>query len=143
MGSFFFSYRRVGDPEPMSPLSHKEIMETQCDLLMSNSRDPKMIVLVKENIGHIFDGSLPHCAGLLKLGLKKAFDLKRQERQPPGVMLRCQKGTCSRYHQPISYLAVTSDSRCTSCNYWVECAGCSFGRTSNCAWCQRCGKRFI
>ena len=37
---------------------------------------------MKENIRKISDGSSPHCAGVLKLGFKKAFELKRMERQP-------------------------------------------------------------
>ena len=67
----------------------------QFDLLISNPKNPKTIVLVKENIGHISDGSLSHCAGSLKLGLEKAFDLKKQKRQPPGVKLRCSDYRCS------------------------------------------------
>ncbi|KAF9641851.1 hypothetical protein BDM02DRAFT_3133524, partial [Thelephora ganbajun] len=63
----------------------ERIMETQCELLISNFRDQKTIRLVKENIGHITDGSSSYCGGALKLGLKKAFELKKKKRQPPVV----------------------------------------------------------
>jgi len=43
-------------------------MEMQCDLLISDFRNPTMITLMQENIGHISDGSSSHCAGALKLG---------------------------------------------------------------------------
>jgi len=63
-------------------------MEMQSDLLVSKLGDPKTITTVKENIGHIFDEPNSHCADLLKLGLKKAFDLKKQKRQLPGIKPR-------------------------------------------------------
>ena len=137
-----FSYRGVDDSELIYSSSHKEITEAQCNLLMSNSRDPKTIALVKENIGHIFDGSLPHCADLLNLGLKKAFDLKKQERQP-SVMLRCWKGSCSQYNRLISYSTVASDGNCRTCGCILECADCRADRRDNRASCERCGKRFV
>ncbi|KAF9650018.1 hypothetical protein BDM02DRAFT_3128015 [Thelephora ganbajun] len=65
----------------------EKIMEMQCELLISNLRDQKTIRLVKENIGHISDGSSSHCGGALKLGLKKAFELKKKKRQPPAIAL--------------------------------------------------------
>lgn len=49
----------------------RKIMEMQCELLISSFQNPKAIALVKENIGHISDGSSSHCPGALKLGLKK------------------------------------------------------------------------
>jgi len=51
----------------------------QSDLLISKLGDPKTITLMKENIGHISDGSQSHRAESLKLGLKKALDLKKQK----------------------------------------------------------------
>ena len=115
----------------------------QCDLLMSNSRDQKTITLVKGNIGHIFDGSHPHCADSLKLGLKKAFELKKKERQPPGVLLRCSHSYCSWYNNHSSCSTVRPNSCCSSCGSWMQCVGCGYNRTGNYAACQSCGKRFV
>ena len=117
----------------------------QCDLLMTKSRDPRTITLVKGNIGHIFDGSLPHCADSLKLGLKKAFDLKKKERQPPGVGIRCTNGGCGWYNNPPSYPSIVGNVYCQCCGYryYFMCTGCGNARTVNCASCQHCGKRFI
>ena len=118
----------------------------QCDLLMSNSRDQKTITLVKRNIGHIFDGSRPHSADSLKLGLKKAFELKKKERQPPGVKLRCSYSGCAWYSNPVSYSSIGSNSSyCPNCGhrYWMVCVGCGVARCGNYASCQSCGKRFI
>ena len=61
----------------------------QCELLISDLKDPKTILLVKENIGRISGGSSSRSASALEFGLKKAFEFKKQIRQPPGVQLRC------------------------------------------------------
>ena len=65
-----------------SSSSHGEVVEVECDLLTSNFRDPKATALVKDKIGHIFDGSLSQCAGSLKLGLRNAFETKKQKTYP-------------------------------------------------------------
>ena len=106
VGSAVFSRRVVNNFELICSSSYKEVMGMQCDLLMSNSRDPRTIALVKGNIGHIFDGSLPHCAESLKLELKKAFDLKKKERQPHGVKLGCSNNSCAWYSNPPPYSTV-------------------------------------
>ncbi|KAF9642138.1 hypothetical protein BDM02DRAFT_3264568 [Thelephora ganbajun] len=64
------------------------IMEMQCELLISNFKDPKTIALVKENIGHISNGSSYYRSSALKLVLKKAFELKKKKRQPPVRWMR-------------------------------------------------------
>ena len=120
----------------------------ECELLISNFKDPKTIALVKENIGHISDGSSPHCAGALKLGLKKAFELKKQKRQPPGVLLRCSRYGCARNTTPVSYSVIGSNVYCQDCQYnygtyYMQCVGCSYNRTGGYTSCQSCGKRFI
>ena len=143
VSSIVLSHHGVEDFELIRLSSHKEVMEMQCDLLMSNSRDTNTIKLVKGNIGHIFDGSLPHCAGSLKLGLRKAFDLKKKERQPPGVKLRCSYSGCSWYINHVSFSAVQPNCCCSMCGRWMQCVGCGYSRTSNYASCQSCGKRFI
>jgi hypothetical protein len=143
VGSIVFSCHGVNNFELIRSLSHKEIMEMQCDLLMSNSRDSNTITLVKGNIGHIFDGSLPHCADSLKLGLKKAFDLKKKERLPPGVLLRCSNSYCTWYSNHSSCSVVRPNSCCSTCGNWMQCVGCGYNRAPNYPSCQRCGKRFI
>jgi len=127
-----------------------KIMEMQCALLMSNFQDPKTIALVKENIGHISDGSSSYCAGALKLGLKKAFELKKQKRQPPGVLLRCPYSPCAWYTNPVSYSSVgPSNAYCRNCHNsgwgtrYLQCAGCGHNRTSHYTSCQSCGKNFL
>ena len=59
-------------------------MEMQWDLLTPNLREPERLALVKENVGLISSGFSPSCAGTLKLGLKKAFELKKKKKEPPG-----------------------------------------------------------
>jgi len=128
---------------------NEKIMEMECDLLISKFRDPKTIALVKDNIERVSDGSLSHCADSLKLGLKKAFDLKKQKRQPPGVKLRCSYSSCTWYNNHVSYSSVGSNVYCTMCNrngwgsYYFQCTGCRYNRTSSYPSCQSCGKRFV
>ncbi|KAF9647698.1 hypothetical protein BDM02DRAFT_3187774 [Thelephora ganbajun] len=71
----------------------EKVMGMQCELLIPNFKNPRTIGVVKENIGHISDRSFSRCGGALKLGLKKAFE---QKRQPPGVLLRCSHTSCVR-----------------------------------------------
>ena len=120
-------------------------MEMECGLLISKFKGPNTIALVKENIGRISDGSSSYCAGALKLGLKKAFELKRQQR---GVLLRCTRNGCTRNTTPASYSSAGSEIYCQECrngcgNYYMQCTGCSNTRTSNYASCQSCGKKFM
>ena len=117
----------------------------QCDLLTSSFKNPKTIALMKENIGHISDGTSPHCAIALKLGFKKAFDVKKRER---GVLLRCPNYRCGWYGGTISYSSVGSEAFCPSCSnyrskYYLECVGCGYSRSGSYTSCQSCGKRFI
>ena len=113
--------------------SQEEIMEIQCELLVSNFKDPKTVALVKKNIKHISDGSSSHCAGALKLGLKKAFELKKQKRQPPGG-----------YSNHVSYSDIGSNVICPCCgSYYLACVDCGYERESDYESCQGCGKRFI
>ena len=124
-------------------------MEMECDLLVSNFRDPKTIALVKDNIERVSDGSLSHCADSLKLGLKKAVDLKKQKRQPPGVKLRCSHGSCTWYSNHVSYSSIGSAIYCQMCinrgwgSRYLQCAHCNYNRTGHYTSCQSCGKRFV
>jgi len=122
--------------------SHEKIMEMECELLISNFKGPKTTALIKENIGHISDGSSSYCAGALKLGLKKAFELKRQGL----ARLRCGYGGCPRYNNYVPYSTIGSNIYCPNSshgNYYLQCVGCGYNRNSNCGSCQSCRKRFI
>ena len=141
VGSIFFFFNQwINGFELICSTSHKEIMEMQCDLLTSNFKNSETIALVKENIEHISDGSLPHCADSLTLGLKKAFDLKKQKN---GVMSRCSYYHCSWYHSQVSRSSVRSDGCCPSCGSWMQCIGCGTDWNGNNTSCRSCGKRFI
>jgi len=80
LGGFRHLQPWVHDLELTCLFSQEKLMEIQCELMISKFRDPKTIALVKEKIGNISDGSSSYCAGALKLGLKKAFELKNQNR---------------------------------------------------------------
>jgi len=127
------------------PFSQEKIMEVQCELLISNFKDPKTIALVKDTIGHISDGSSPHCAGAMKLWLKKAFEVKKQK----SVQLRCSKIGCSRNTNPVPYRVAGSDVMCQLCDHGygggnIQCTGCRSNRSvSNLRrLCGGCGGRF-
>ena len=113
----------------------------ECDLLISNFKNPKTVALMQESIGHISDGSSSHCASALKLGFKKAFELKKRE---SGVLLRCSNYNCGWYSNPVPYSSVGSNIYCPQCrrNRYMQCVGCGYQRTSNYVSCQSCGKKF-
>ena len=122
-------------------------MEMECALLISNFKSPKTIDLVNQNIGQISDGSSSHSAGALKLGLKKAFDLKKQKQQPPlpvGTKLLCPSSGCALYSGlGISYSSIGSSGYCTNCNmHHLKCVACGYTRLGNYASCQGCNKAF-
>jgi len=131
--------------------SQEKLMEMQCELLISNISDPKTITRVKEIIGHISDGSSSYSAGALKLGLKKAFELKKQKRQPLGVLLQCGYGSCSWYNTPVPYSSAGSHiygycQACINCGYggrYLLCVGCGCTRTGAYTSCTGCGRKFV
>ena len=152
MGHCWVRMRSYSNPEVdiglIGSFSQDKIMEMECELLTSNFKDPKTITLVKENIGHISDGSSSHRTGALKLGLKKAFELKKQKRQPPGALLQCTGPKYGYYcewgNTPVSYSSVGSGIHCSYCsNCYLQCVSCGYDRTSSYASCQKCGKKFI
>jgi len=127
-------------------------MDMQCDLLISDFKNPTTIALMEENIGHLSDGSSPHCVSALNLGFKKAFELKKRNR---GVLLRCLNTGCGWYN-PVSYASVGSNVYCPHCynnygynynygnrHYYLQCVGCGYQRTSNFTSCQSCKKKFL
>lgn len=120
-----------------------KIMEMECELFVSNLKDPELVSLVDENTRRVSDGSSPHCAGALKLGLRKAVELKKQNR---GVLLRCSNLRCELHKNPASHSVVGSSIRCPRCRDYLShmvCVGCGWVRADNSTSCQSCRKRFI
>ena len=117
----------------------------ECELLNSNFNDPGTIAAVKQSIGYISTGSVPYCAGALKLGVKKAFEVKKRKRS---VWLRCTRIGCMRHATPISYSAIGSAVYCTVCLYqygpsYLQCTGCFYNRTfCGSGSCLGCGNKF-
>ena len=128
----------------MRLFSQGKIMEMECEVLISNFKDPKTIALVKETVGQISDGSSSHRASALKLVLKKGFELKKQKRQPSVVFLRCVLSGCGWHAINVPYKSVGSNIYCLCCrrNNYMQCTGCSHARTSTYTSCQNCGKTF-
>ena len=123
-------------------------MEMECELLISQFKDSKTIELVNQNIGQISGGSSSHSAGALKLGLKKAFDLKKQKQQPPppvGGSLLCTSPNCAWNSGPgIPYSSIGLNVACTNCNsYYMKCIACGTARAGNYASCRSCNKSFV
>ena len=126
--------------------SQERTTETQCDVLIPYFKNPNAIALVKENFGRISDGSSSHSADALKVGLKKAFELKRQNY----ARLRCDQVGCPWYTNHPSFSSVVSNVLCQSCtdqgwgSYYLHCTGCGYHRTgSGYSSCQSCGKTFL
>ena len=145
MGFLLFSDRSIDNLMLTCWSSQERTMEMQCDILIPYFKNSNTIALVKENIGRISDGSSSHSADALKLGLKKAFELKRQNR----VRLRCSHDSCPWYINHPSDSSVWSSVHCQSCagrglgGRYLHCAGCGYNRTANYSSCQSCGKMFI
>lgn len=128
-------------------LSQKEIMEMECDLLISNFKNPKTIALVKENIERISEGSSSHCVGALGLVLEKAFKFKKPIE---GAKLRCSYSRCPWYNDHLSYSSIgLKVVYCQMCNndgrgsYCLQCADCGYDRTGEFTECQQCKKTFL
>jgi len=113
----------------------KEILEMQCDFLVSSCKSPSTVALVKQSIRQISDGSSSHSAGALKLGLEKAFNSRKQANR---VKLRCSYTSCTSYSNHVSYSSIGSGTYyCQMClnrgwgNRYFQCVGCGHNRTSN------------
>jgi hypothetical protein len=153
VGSVVYSNRGINSVEFIYPRSHNEIMEMQCDLLMSNSEDQKTMALVNENIENISGRPLSYRGDSLKLGLWKAFDLQKQKQkqkqQPPAAKLRCSRSSCVWYTNCPSYSSIGSSVSCQACKNprrgasYFECVDCGYTRTGSYASCQSCGKQFV
>jgi len=126
------------------------IMDMQCDLLTSDFRDPTTITLMQENIGRISNGSSSHYASALKLGFKKAFQLKKRD---ISVLLQCSNDNCGWHSNPVTHSSVGSNIFCPKCSnnaygypvvsYHMKCAGCGYKRTGDHTSCQSCRRKFM
>jgi hypothetical protein len=150
VGSVVFSNREIASQELTYSLSQEELMDVQWDLLVAKPNQPKMAALVRDKIGAISPGSSSHRAGVLKVALKKAFELKKKEREPPGVLLRCSNYTCAQYNNHASRSEIGTALVCSTCYhprgryFYFECTNCGFNRTdSNYMTCQTCGRKFV
>ena len=115
-------------------LSQEKIKEMECELLVSSFKNPKTIALVKESIENSSDGSSSHRAGALKLGLRMAFELKKQTRQPPAPL------SYSGWYNPVPYSSVRANTFCPSCSRdYMQYAGYGYERTRVCTSCQGYG----
>ena len=125
----------------------------QCNLLISDFKNPTTIALVEENIEHISYGSSSHCAGALKLGFRKAFELKKQN---SGVLLRCPNTVSGWYSNPVSYTSIGSTTYCSQClnncrynnydngYYYMQCVGCGCKRmNTSFTSCHSCKRKFL
>ena len=107
------------------------------------------MALVRENVERISSVSSSLCVGTLKIGLKKAFELKRKNRQPPGVMLRCPVRTCRRYDDHFLYAYVGVGEICNVCLVerreisYLQCVGCGYTRKGVHATCEGCKENFL
>lgn len=121
--------------------SQTNIMEMECEIFISNLKNPELVSPVDESIRCISDGTSPHRAGALKLGLKKAVELKKQSMD---ALLRCRVASCAWNKNPVSYSAVGSGSRCQICHrYGMMCAVCGEQRTNSSPTLYvGCGKKF-
>ena len=135
-----FPNRGVNYRQLTCSFSHKEIMEMQYDLLISNLKNEKTIALVKENIRRISDGSSSHCAGAPNLVLEMAV---RSKKETKGVKLRCGHPRCTWGTNPVPYLYVGGSVYCCHSGWYLQCIGCGSSRNGNYSSCQGCGIKFI
>ena len=124
----------------MHSFSQSEIMEMECDLLVSKFKDPRTIASVKEKIRHISDGSSSHQAGALQLGFEKAFE-SRAKRKRPGAVV-CNRQHCSRRGVQVTCSSLFNNS-CPSCKNYMECANCGQMRPGSYVSCTSCGVKFV
>ena len=143
MGSVVFSTGEVNGQELTHSFSQEELMDTQWELLVARSDHPGIVALVRDKIEDISPESSSHRAGVLKAALKKAFELKKKKREPPGVLLRCpNRYECHRYYNHVSLSEIGTNPSCSYCKVYYQCSSCGFKRKGDYMTCQNCGVRF-
>ena len=149
MGSVVFSTGLVNCQQLTHSFSQEELMDVQWDLLVAKPNHPGMVALVRDKIEDISPGSSSHRAGVLKVALKKGFELKKKKREPPGVLLQCPNiYECARL---VSRSEIGDYLYCTVCSfsepafvrYFFNCSSCGFKRAGHYVTCQNCGVRFL
>ena len=127
--------------------SQEELMNIQWDLVIPNFKDPKTIALVRGKVEDASFGSSSHRAGVLNVALKKAFEFKRKNREPPGVLLRCSATYCTGYNNPFPYATVAAKLYCQLCQWrgycYFQCTGCGANRAGVYASCRSCRRKFV
>ena len=123
----------------MPLFSQGKVKTMESEIFILNLKDPRLIGLVRGDIGQTADESSSHFAGALKLGLKKAVGLKRQSM---GVQLRCRRcGYRLNTHTSRYYSALCPNCPSTDWNeYYLECAACldrGAGYDPQCKNCKR------
>ena len=124
-------------------------MDVLWDLLIAKPNTPKMAVLIRDKIGDISPESPSHRAGVLKVAMKKKFELEKKEEQYTGVRLTCPNCGCTRdIHPGISRSEIGTGVICQLCFYsegerfYFRCDSCWIERTGDYAWCLDCVKWF-
>ena len=123
----------------MPLFSQGKVKTMESELFILNLKDPRLIGLVRGDIGWIADESSSHFAGALKLGLKKVVGLKRQSM---GVQVRCRRcgyrlnTHTSRYYPAPCPICPRSDWN--DSEYYMECAACLDRRTGYNPQCKNC-----
>ncbi|KAF9778320.1 hypothetical protein BJ322DRAFT_494099 [Thelephora terrestris] len=132
----------------------QQIIEMECRLLFSKFKNEATTSRMQEKISSIPGNHLAHCAGALKLGLRAALDLKKQEPQAgitdpragaeKGAKLRCWSTSCPGHREHMPYSLVGSLLHCPRCNYSImECVGCENLRGGVYDRCKSCHKKFL
>ena len=75
--------------------SQEELVNIQWDLVIANFKDPKTVALLRGKVEDASFGSSSHRAGVLNIALGKAFEFKRKNRRPAGVLLQCSSTYCT------------------------------------------------
>ena len=111
--------------------------------MILNLKDPQLIGMMSGDIGRVADGTPSHFASALKLGLKKAIELKRRSK---GILLHCSECGSQLYFKSDWYRTnYESGPPCPSClGSWseaynvMECDFCRQGVIGGYISCQNC-----
>ena len=111
-------------------------------LFILNLKDPKLIGMMSGDIERVANGTPSHFAGALKLGLKKAVELKRRSK---GVLLQClQCGGKLYFNSDWRGSNNGSGPLCPNCSgswnkIYMQCGFCgNSGMVGDYTSCQNC-----
>ena len=123
-------------------------MDIQWDLLVAKPNHPGMVALIRDKIEDISPWSSYQRAGVLKVALKKAIELKKKKKEPR-VLLRCNRHGSTHYYNDTSLSKIGMNPFCpcskpgTPFVYWFVCCNCGFERKGDNMRCQNCGRSFL